>query len=744
MRPSLLRPMSGVVSLALTTLVCAQTVQNTTYTYQYDANGNMTQITDPLSHVTNQTYDALNRLKLQTQPAPVTGAARPAIGYTYDGLDQLSTVTDPRQLVTTYANDGLGNQNTLTSPDTKVTIQTYDLAGNVKTSKDARGKLTTYKYDALNRVTLISYASGAATTFEYDGGPTGAPNAKGHLTKMTDESGTTSYSYDAFGRLRSKVQNSLALSSTYGSTGTATGKLTSMTYPSGNRINVSYDTAGRVTALTLNPTNANGVGTSGSVVSILKNIVYQPFGGPASWTWGNGAPYVRTFDLDGRLTSFPLGHAGKSGTVRTLGYDAAGRITSISHTGAGTGAAAPAGFNQGYGYDNLDRLSSVTGNISQGFKYDATGNRTGATFGSASYVNAMNAQSNRLASTTGPLPAKANLYDEAGNLTSDGRIGYTYSARGRMSSATIGSSVVSYTYNGIDQRISKNGPVVLVDKGQQQYMYDESGHLIGEYFELGNSLQEIVYLGDQPVAVLKQTVTGSAPTKVTATQLYYIYADQIDTSRVITRATDNTMAWRWDATDPFGLQPPNENPAGLGVFTYNPRFPGQLYDRETNLYYNYYRDYDPQTGRYLQSDPIGLRGGINIYSYGLGNPVSNSDPMGLFVPLIIPGVCAAGGCEAAAAAAAAGAAWWAAQHPVVMPPSSPIESRASGEEKLPIVNPGRDCDGNCNPCPPGKKWFVPKPGHGHDSGYWHTIIYNQDKKTCICYPDRPSGGLDGF
>jgi RHS repeat-associated protein len=90
-----------------------------------------------------------------------------------------------------------------------------------------------------------------------------------------------------------------------------------------------------------------------------------------------------------------------------------------------------------------------------------------------------------------------------------------------------------------------------------------------------------------------------------ATKIHYVFTDHINTPRVITRATDNQMVWRWDNADPFGVAQPNENPAGLGNFRYNPRFPGQLYDAETGLYYNYYRHYDPKTGTYTQSDPIG-------------------------------------------------------------------------------------------------------------------------------------------
>jgi RHS repeat-associated protein len=102
---------------------------------------------------------------------------------------------------------------------------------------------------------------------------------------------------------------------------------------------------------------------------------------------------------------------------------------------------------------------------------------------------------------------------------------------------------------------------------------------------------------------------------VVTTSINYIFTDHLNTPRVITRASDNQIVWRWDQSDPFGVKPPNENPSGLGVFTYNPRFPGQLYDAETGLYYNYHRNYDPKIGGYTQSDPIGLAGGINTYAY---------------------------------------------------------------------------------------------------------------------------------
>jgi RHS repeat-associated protein len=89
--------------------------------------------------------------------------------------------------------------------------------------------------------------------------------------------------------------------------------------------------------------------------------------------------------------------------------------------------------------------------------------------------------------------------------------------------------------------------------------------------------------------------------------------------------------WRWDQQEPFGNNPADENPSGLGTFDLPLRLPGQYFDKETNLYYNYFRDYDPGIGRYLESDPIGLRGGLNTYVYARTNPLVFTDRLGLTV-----------------------------------------------------------------------------------------------------------------
>jgi RHS repeat-associated protein len=157
-----------------------------------------------------------------------------------------------------------------------------------------------------------------------------------------------------------------------------------------------------------------------------------------------------------------------------------------------------------------------------------------------------------------------------------------------------------------------------------KYLYDTAGHLIAETSDAGSTYTEYFWLNDTPVALMK---AGS-------TSLYYIHTDHLNTPRLIANQTPATV-WRWDNDDPFGANMANENPSSLGTFPFNLRYPGQYFDRETNNHYNYYRDYSPDIGRYVESDPIGLRGGLNTYGYVRGNPVSYIDPTGEVGPLLI-------------------------------------------------------------------------------------------------------------
>jgi len=603
----------------LTTL--QRSTQSPATLFEYDRGGNLRTLVDPMGRRTTKEFDNLNRIVREVLPPAAPGAAKGEIGYTYNQSDSLLSVTDPRKLITRYTNDGFDERVQLNSPDTGVTRSSYDDAGNLVASRDARGYTTSYRYDAEGRPTRIGSSN-------YVYGENGT-SAAGLLTSMTDESGSSRFAYDGFGRLQRKTQTvavgtakqEFQLAYEYGASGSATGHVTSVTYPSGNRIAIEYGADGRPSQLSLEPRG----GTSRTV--IMSEIAHRPFGAAFAWTWGNStqaipSQYARTFDAQGRLKSYPLGHPAREGTVRTLEYDEADRITSISHKGAPNSRE----LDQRYYYDDLDRLIGVeTLNLSQGFEYDLNGNRTHARFGATTYANSISPLSNRLSKTSGPAPAKVNEYDSAGNLTSDGTVRYSYGASGRLKSAIFMGGQTTYLYNGQGQRVTK----VDLNGTSTSYVYDPDGRLVGEYDQAGTPIQETIYLGDMPVAALKPTATAMTSGKMSPpTELFYVYADHIHTPRTITRASDNRMVWRWDSADPFGLQYPDEEPSKLARFIYNARFPGQLFDKETNNHYNYFRDYDPQTGRYLQSDPIGLNGGINTYGYVRGNPIRFVDPKG--------------------------------------------------------------------------------------------------------------------
>ena len=165
------------------------------------------------------------------------------------------------------------------------------------------------------------------------------------------------------------------------------------------------------------------------------------------------------------------------------------------------------------------------------------------------------------------------------------------------------------------QRLTKAGTGYT---GTLRFVYGEDGKLIGEYDNTGALITETIYLNDLPIATIK--TVGA----------YLIHADHLNTPRSILGAS-NALVWKWDS-DAFGGTAANENPSALGIFNYNPRFPGQFYDKESALHYNYWRDsYNPKTGRYFQSDPIGLAGGINTYAYALDNPAKWTDSLGLDV-----------------------------------------------------------------------------------------------------------------
>jgi RHS repeat-associated protein len=567
--------------------------QGQTTSYSYDANGNRLHITDPLSDVTSNAYDALDRLIQSTDANGGTAA------FGYDLQNRVSSVTDPRGLTTSYAYDVLDDVTSNSSPDTGVTAKTYDAAGNLITATDARGDTTTYTYDALNRVTKAAFADSTSIVYQYDQDANGI----GHLTAMTDAGGTTTWVYDIHGHVTLKQQTTGAVTLTTSKTyNAATGQLASIVYPSGATTFYSYDVTGRVSTITYKP-------SGGTTSSLLSQIDYQPFGPAASWTQGSGALYSRTFDQDGRIVGLALSSASATSESATtaLAYDAASRIASIATGSRINGINVMGLVPQTFGYDALGRLTNYTnGTTTQTYAYDANGNRTSFTAPNVALTYTYAAASNRLLGISGS-ETDSFTYDANGNMLTHNSPAadytYTYNARNRRTQAYVGGNATTDVINGLGQR------TVQTVVSSELFFYDEAGHLTGSYNGNGSVIAETVWLGDLPVAALEP----SGP--------FYIAPDHLGAPHQIADAAGN-VGWLWNH-DPFGNGVPG------GTFSYDLRFPGQFYDQNAKLHYNYHRDYDPNSGRYIESDPIGFRGGINTYAYVGGNPVGAADLYGL-------------------------------------------------------------------------------------------------------------------
>jgi RHS repeat-associated protein len=193
-----------------------------------------------------------------------------------------------------------------------------------------------------------------------------------------------------------------------------------------------------------------------------------------------------------------------------------------------------------------------------------------------------------------------------------------------------------YTYNGNGQRVKKT-----VSGTTTVFHYSLSGQLIAESNSAGSITAEYVYLNSQPLA------------KLEGADVYYYHNDNLSTPQKMTDAS-GTVVWAADYK-PFG-----EATVTVSTITNNLRFSGQYYDAETGLNYNYFRDYNPVIGKYVEADPwysgvvliiqsptkIGVRfikaekiTDLGLYPYAKNSPIKNTDPSGLFVPPGMPKQC---------------------------------------------------------------------------------------------------------
>jgi YD repeat-containing protein len=447
--------------------------------YEYFLGGQLKKVTDALSHVTELTYDPLNRLQDTTLPVPELNVPRPVVSYGYDGQNHLINVTDPRQIQTSYTVDGLGNRTAVNSADAGAQSFTPDEAGNIKAVKDAKLQNSTYSYDELNRVKGTTFHDGSKLVYQYDTGS----NAKGRLNQIQEIDALgglvtqLDIVYDGLGRVHTQTRllagKSVVTQYDYDNSG----RLETLIYPSGRKVTYSYDTSGRISGISTTP-------SGGTAVAVLSSVKYHPFGGVKQYTYGNGQVQTLAQDLDGRSTGYFLGAA-----TYAVDYDDANRIKTIRHT-------TDLAQTMSYAWDGLSRLSSANlPATSYGYKYDGVGNRTKFTSGASSTTYGYDANRNWLKT----IGATSLGFDANGSLQTGAAGSFTHDVRGRLSKLVGAGGTTTYGVDAWGLRIRKtNG------QGDVLYTYDADGNLLDERTPTGVVIKEYIYLGSRPVAVVAQ------------------------------------------------------------------------------------------------------------------------------------------------------------------------------------------------------------------------------------------------
>jgi RHS repeat-associated protein len=573
--------------------------------WTYDGEGNCLTHTDAGGGVTRYEYTHLDLLAAQTGPDGVRYA------FAYDAELRLTEVTNPQGLTWSYVYDPAGRLVSETDFDGRRLIYERDAAGQLTFRANPLGQTITYTRDVLGRTTRKN-VSGDATDYTYD--------PAGLLASASGPDAEVVYQRDRLGRVKTEMVDGRVLTHDYDVLGRETRRVT----PSGAVTTYAYDAAGNRTAVTSN----------GRTLDFTHDAAGREVGRRVGDTFS----LSQVWDPAGRLSAqsvagpnaAPLQH-------RSYTYRADGHLVGIDDRLSGP---------RRFALDAAGRVTSVEArNWTESYAYDEAGNQTQAAWPDRH----AGADARGARTYTGTRVATAGRvryeHDEAGRLT--------LRQKTRLSKKP---DTWHYTWDGEDRLTHVTTP----DGTRWRYRYDPLGRRTAKQrlSEDGRTVTEqVTFTWDGPTLVEQTTVSPTVPHPVTLTWDHDGHQPLAQTERITDETTQAEIDERFFAivTDLVGTPTELVDEAGAlawrmrttlwGTTTwtadstaYTPlRFPGQYFDPETGLHYNYFRYYDPETARYTTPDPLGLAPAPNPTTY-VPNPHALIDPLGLACESERPGI----------------------------------------------------------------------------------------------------------
>lgn len=561
--------------------IIAPTSLNYVTKYTYDPNGGITKVERETGDVLNPWQTSAISYTLTGKKEAVTDSEGNITIYQYDQIDKLKKVIDAKNHTTEYLYDANSRFYRIIDAQGNISEEyTYTSNSKKQSIKDAKGNTTQYEYDDFLRLHKTVYPDGSYEESTYD--------TANNLTKRRTRAGEfISYTYDPLNRLKTKTIPGLSITYSYD----LVGRLKDVTDPNGT-IHYVYDTAGRLKSVTYPD---------------AKTISYEydDVGNRTKLTYPDGYFVTYTYDELNRLTK--VLEEG-TGILAQYTYDSLSRRITLNY-GNNTSSR--------YTYEMDNDLTSLQhqfsgSTITFGYNYDALGNRRDFTSSDDRFIFSppVNIHVNYVSNNLNQYNSVGGIsftYDGNGNLTSDGINSYTYDAENRLTGAITPSHTATYTYDPFGKRKRKT-----VDNGLLTIDYFHDGdQVIVEYSGSGQMLRRYVYGQgiDEPISM------------ATTSARYYYHFDGLGSVIVLSDNAGNIV-------ETYSYSPYGEVNQASSIG--NPYlYTGREYDPETGLYYYRARYYSPTLGHFLQADPIGYAGGMNLYAYVSNNPVNLIDPWGL-------------------------------------------------------------------------------------------------------------------